>query len=219
MPFQISGRGHKNIQHTARYAETQALSALMGRPTYNCLSVCASCGQLNQHYCSIGQAAWIGDPPALIAEDLNRSLRELRRNLQRAGFAHQRPLVLVATLVAFAELFGPSITNYLSTSGFPAPPSCAKRNICKASTLRDMQRIILDRRSLADAVLSWTINHNTIAPMFLTGCERICDPLVPRAILGSACLGSSSVERSAGNGVGRANAVRQSSRHSRATGY
>ena len=95
--------------------------------------------EANQHYCSIGQAAWrqpsIGDPPALIAEDLNRSLRELRRNLQRAGFAHQRPLALVATFVAFAELFDPSITNYLSTSGFPAPlpgqnAISAKRPLC-----------------------------------------------------------------------------------------
>ena len=47
--------------------------------------------------------------------------------------------------------------------------------------------------------------------MFLTGCERICDPLVPQAILSSPCLGSSGVERGAGNGVGRGNAVRQSS--------
>ncbi len=77
------------------------------------------------------------------------------------------------------------------------------------STLGDMQRTI-PTDPLADAVLSSTINHNAITPMFLTGCERICDPLVPQAILSSACLGSSSVERSAGNGVGRANAVRQS---------
>ena len=47
----------------------------------------------------------------------------------------------------------------------------AKRNICKASTLRDMQRIILDRRSLGDAVLSSAINYNTIAPVFLTDDE------------------------------------------------
>src|SRR6185437_8770694 len=50
-----------------------------------------------------------------------------------------------------------------------------------------MQRISSTHRSLADAILSSTINHKTITPTFLTDCERICDPLALRAILKSAC--------------------------------
>ena len=73
-----------------------------------------------------------------------------------------RPLALVATFVAFIRPFRHQLSQY---KRLPSAPFRDKTQYLQ----------ILDRRSLADAVLSSTINHNAITPMFLTGCERICD--------------------------------------------
>ena len=166
--------------------------------------------EANQHYCSLATTIYRRPTPANCG---GPQQKPARTQAQSAAGGLRAPKAARACrhIRSFRGVIRPFHHQLSQYKWLPSAPSWAKRNICKASTLRDMQRIILDRRSLADAVLSSTINHNTIAPMFLTGCERICDPLVLRAILMSACLGSSSVVRSAGNGAGRGNTVRQSS--------